>query len=303
MRYSSILPIILILIFSACQKPEEPTTPDPDPIPDPPKDTTVDPINPSGTENYLTKNSDYIFDQNKLATFELNLPVASLAKIDADPAAEEYVEGILTFEGETISPVGIRYKGSVGAFVNCLTGTDWSNPSGSKICTKLSMKIKMNWNDSDQKFYGLKKLQFHSMNLDPSQMRDRLGYWLFREMGVPAPRAVHAKLKINGIFVGLFILVEQIDGRFTRYNFENGKGNLYKEIWPLNYNGIPYSAQTYINNLKTNEDENPNVDLMYNFALDVANSDSAGLQDAIRKWMDIDEIMALCSCRSNHQSG
>ena len=31
-----------------------------------------------------------------------------------------------------------------------------------------------------------------------------------RQMGVPAPRAIHAKLYINGIYIGLFF-VEQID--------------------------------------------------------------------------------------------
>ena len=72
---------------------------------------------PSGDEKYLSTKSDYIFDQDRLHTFELDLPEASLAALDDDPTAEEYVEGSLTFEGETISPVGIRYKGSVGAWV------------------------------------------------------------------------------------------------------------------------------------------------------------------------------------------
>ena len=54
------------------------------------------------------------------------------------------------------------------------------------------------------------------MNLDTSLMRDRLGYLLFAEAGVAAPRSTHARVVINGEFVGLFALVEQIDGRFTR---------------------------------------------------------------------------------------
>ena len=42
--------------------------------------------------------------------------------INDDPTKEEYIEGALIFEGDTISPVGIRYKGSVGAFVGCTSG-------------------------------------------------------------------------------------------------------------------------------------------------------------------------------------
>ncbi len=256
-------------------------------------DFDVPTITPKGDEQYLTLDSDYIFDQDKLATFELKIPGSALEEIDADPAAEEYIEGMLIFEGDTISPVGIRYKGSVGAFVNCVSGSDWSNPSGYKTCTKLSMKIKINWQGREEKFYKLKKLQFHSQNLDPSQMHERLGYWLFRAMGVPAPRSVHARLMINGGYSGLYALTEQIDGRFTRYNFDDGEGNLYKEVWPLDMNGDRHSSQIYINALKTNEDDNPSVDIIRNFAQQLADADQSNIQNVIEQFMDVQEIISF----------
>ena len=287
----SLLFLSAILVFS-CKKDEpQPGTTNP---PGGQDTTIVTPPDPDA--NYLTLKSDYIYDQSKLPTFELTLSQADLAKINADPTAEEYVEGSLTFEGETISPVGIRYKGSVGAFVGCVSGADWSNPSGRKTCTKLSMKVKFNWNDPEARFYGLKKLQFHAMNLDDSQMRDRLGYWLFRESGVPAPRSIHSRLMINGEYNGLFALVEQIDGRFTRWNYDDGTGNLYKEIWPLHSNGQPFSAQTYLNNLKTNTDENPTGDLMRTFAQEVVDANGTDeLQDVIKKRMNLDEIITYAA--------
>ena len=149
-------------------------------------------VEPSEKESYLEGDSEYIFDQNKLHTFQLNISESALAILDQDPAAEEFVEGALIFEGDTISPVGVRYKGSIGAFVGCLSGSNPFDPSGFKTCTKLSMKVKINWEGREDKFFELKKLQFHSMNNDPSQMRERLGYYLFGAMGVPTPRAVHA---------------------------------------------------------------------------------------------------------------
>ena len=256
-------------------------------------DLEVEKIIPSGDERYLIGSPEYIFNQEILHTFELNIPESSLAKIDADPSAEEYIEGSLTFEGETISPVGIRYKGSIGAYVNCLSDPNWAEPKGYKVCTKLSMKVKVNWEDKDNKFYGLKKLQFHSQNLDPTQMHERLGYWLFREMGVPAPRSVHARLVINGTYSGIYALTEQIDGRFTRDRFSDGTGNLYKEIWPVDMNGQPYAEQTYLNHLKTNEDENPTAQLIRTFAQEISDSDSDGIRNVISKWMDIEKIMAF----------
>ena len=72
--------------------------------------------------NWQRGSSDYLYDQESLHTFELTISDEALAQINNDPSEEEYVEGSLTFEGETISPVGIRYKGSVGAWVGCLAG-------------------------------------------------------------------------------------------------------------------------------------------------------------------------------------
>lgn len=255
-------------------------------------DFEVKTVIPRGDENYLQHESDYIFDQHKLPTFELRIPGSALAQIDADPAAESYVEGSLTFEGETISPVGIRYKGSVGAWIGGLSDPNWFEPSGHKICTKLSMKIKVNWKGSDQTFFGLKKIQLHSQRLDPSQMRERLGYWLFRQMGVPAPRSIHARLVINGEYSGLYALTEQIDGRFTRYHFKDGDGNLYKEVWPLTSNGKVPPDSEFMEHLKTNEGEKANVDLIRSFSQELSSSDNSNIQTILSKWLNIPETIA-----------
>ena len=250
-------------------------------------------INPKGDEQYLNLGSEFIFDQNVLHTFELKLPKEDLEKIDSDPVAEQYVEGMLIFEGDTISPVGIRYKGSIGAFVGCVDGPNVFEPSGEKICTKLSMKVKINWKGRDERFYDLKKLQFHSQNLDPTQLHERLGYWLFRSMGVEAPRSVHARLMINGEYSGLYALTEQIDGSFTDYHFDDQNGNVYKEVWPLYNDGTPTNPQSFIGALKTNEDDNPSVAIMSNFADKLSNAPNTELQNIISEYMDINKIVSF----------
>jgi len=126
------------------------------------------------------------------------------------------------------------------------------------------------------------------MTADPSMMRDRLAYALFNDVGVYAPRAVHARLIVNGELLGVFALVEQIDGRFTRERFpDGGEGNLYKEIWPLYQ-----QEQPYLNALKTNEDQMPDVSKMVRFAADVA---GAGTDDemaaVLDTWTDVDMLM------------
>ena len=249
-------------------------------------------ITPDGSENYLNFDSEYIFNQESLHTFDLVLSEENLNLLNADPTAEEYVQGMLIFENDTVSPVGIRYKGSIGAFVGCVDGPNWFEPSGAKICTKLSMKIKINWEGRSEKFYGQKKLQFHSMNNDDSQMHERAGYWLFRQMGVPAPRAVHARLNINGIYTGIYALVEQIDSRFIKENFDDDEGNLYKEIWPLSSAGMPYPVDDYVNALKTNENDHPNVDLIRDFGQKIAVANEENLQEIISTHMNTNEIVS-----------
>jgi hypothetical protein len=64
--------------------------------------------------------------------------------------------------------VGIIYKDALGTFTLYTTDTDWANPTGSKTCTKLPIKVKINWEGREEKFYGLKKLQFHAQNKDIS---------------------------------------------------------------------------------------------------------------------------------------
>ena len=273
MRYFT---FFIIIIFCSCQ----PDIVIPDNIPDP--------VDTNSTPNYLVKNSDYIFDQNSLHTFELRLPDSSLAFLDSEPSAEIYTEGKLIFQGDTLNSVGIRYKGSNGAWWGCTSG----NGPGFKTCTKLSMKVKINYKESSRKFYKLKKLQFHSMNHDPSQMHERLGYWLYRAAGIPAPRSVHARLVINDIYVGLFALTEQIDGQFAKYNFDDDGGNIYKEIWPLNSNGTPKSTAEYINSLKTNEDENPSVQTIKEFGQQISNASSNQVIPIISNHMDREEIIS-----------
>jgi spore coat protein CotH len=240
---------------------------------------------------YLSGDSDYLFDQAELHTFELTLSDEALAELDSDPAAEEYVEGAMTFEGETLEAVGIRYKGSIGAFLGCTSGSNPFAPSGSKTCTKLSMKVKINWDDSNAEFYGVRTVQLHAQNLDPSMMHERLGYWLFREMGVPGPRSTHARVVINGDYVGVFALTEDIDGRFTRENFDDGTGNLYKEVWPFAVGGVPQSADALIAGLETNEDENPNADIMTGFTSELAAAPLDTRLDVVERWSDVDLLV------------
>lgn len=237
--------------------------------------------------------SAYLFDDTQLRTYELIVAPADWEQLNGNIRAEEYVPATLRFEGIDYAGAGVRYKGAVGSLQNqgpideiapCFDAGGNYLPAN---CPKLSLKVSFNEYDSEGRFFGVKKLQFHSMHADPSKLREALAYSLFRDSEVYAPRTAFARVVVNGELLGLYVLVEQIDGRFTRERFpDGGKGNLYKEAWP-----VAQTAQPYLDALKTNEDENPSVDKMVRFATALASATDQTFEATLEQWMDVDLLV------------
>ena len=233
------------------------------PLPDPASAVIAEPVDAASA----------LFDDSAIHTFNIVIASADLAKIDAHPSYEESVQAGLEFNGRSYGPYRVRYKGAGGAFKPPCT-------EGGAKTGKCSLKLDFNDIDSKARFFGLKKLNLHSMNADSSLLRDRLDYRMYREMGVAAPRAAHARVLINGKSEGLYIAVEQIDGVFARARFsEGGEGNVYKEIWPVHA-----AAATYVAALETNEDQ-ADVQHMLGFYAAIRQSKAAAERYFDREYM------------------
>jgi hypothetical protein len=127
------------------------------------------------------------------------------------------------------------------------------------------------------------------MKNDASKIRERLSSWLFRQFEVPAPRVVHATLSVNGQDQGLFALVEEIDGRFARARFpDGGKGNIYKERWPISSADPEY----FESGLESNRSA-PDLDVssMVSFAEALMGADDGSVEDVLREHTDFEELM------------
>ncbi|MET0390890.1 MAG: CotH kinase family protein, partial [Polyangiales bacterium] len=220
----------------------------------------------------------FVFDPSALRTYDIQVAPADLALINQNPRTEMKVPAMVEVDGQVYGPYAVRYKGSEGAFMYpCTQGA----PGGPKY-GKCSLKLDFNDADPEGRFFGLKQLNFHALNADTSMLRERLGYQLFRDNGIAAPRSGYARVLINGELEGLFALVEQIDGRFTRARFgDGGEGNLYKEIWPAYDDPAVYSAA-----LETNEDQQPSVQRMVDFKTAITTS-----ADAAESFVDRDYFL------------
>ena len=207
---------------------------------------------------------------------------------------DRYVHAELKF-GDTVLPaIGVRIKGnySVWGCVDYATGKrvvrvdpDFGNID---VCQRFSLKLDLNRYDATGRLDGLKKLNLHAMAADPSKLRERLGYSLFRDMNVLASRAVHARLYINGEYQGLFAAVEEVDGRFTANRFpQSGDGNLYRDLWPSATTTVADAQKA----LKTNSDPGEmDVSDFMAFRDAVASSTEADFATNMAPYLDFDYL-------------
>jgi len=202
---------------------------------------------------------------------------------------EEYVPAAVritapAFAEQTFAKVGLRHKGQ-NTLHQCWDGNGVRNHGG--LCQKLSFKVKFDEYDDDERLDGLKRLNLHAASLDPTKLRELLGYATYREFGVQAPRALPARVYVNDAFQGLFIAVEDPDGRFTKAHFQDGPdGNLYKEVWPR----VDVSDQAFAAALETNE-ELADVSGMRAFAVAINDSTPENFLERMKDWTDVEALL------------
>jgi hypothetical protein len=161
--------------------------------------------------------SEALFAPGTIAEFDISLSDLSIAVLEVD--SKIFVKGDLnaTVDGQAISltNIGVRLKGNYGSFRT--------------LDQKAAFLLDFNRYVPGQSFLGVDKLAVNNMVQDPSMQREVLGYELFRESGLPAPRAAHAVVSVNGEPYGLYTTVETVDNdQFLNHWYGDNGGNLYE---------------------------------------------------------------------------
>jgi spore coat protein CotH len=135
---------------------------------------------------------------------------------DPDHYPEIYRKCNVVFDGDSINNCGFREKGNAS---NTLTNF------GKKKPFKISFDEFI-----DQGFDGLKKINLNNFINDPSCMHDATSLKLMRNAGLAASRTSYTKVWINGEYIGLYIIIENVDKTFLKsyYGSAFNDGNLYK---------------------------------------------------------------------------
>ncbi|MGW6269108.1 CotH kinase family protein [Streptomyces sp. NPDC055060] len=94
---------------------------------------------------------------------------------------------------------------------------------------KRSWKIDFEVGDSEDRLYGMERINLKAMYNDPSQMREAVAWRLLERAGIPAAQHTYATFFLNDRYMGLYSVIEQVDKKFLKDHFgKNAEGNLYK---------------------------------------------------------------------------
>lgn len=143
-----------------------------------------------------------------------------------------YVPVTVEYDGHSWTNVGMRFKGNLSLVATV-------NSGNGKIPFRLNFD---RFEDQapetrNQRFYGFKEMTFSSNFGDDSQIRELLASEVFRDRGVPAPRAAFYRVVVDTgagpEYWGLYTMVEDPDdGAMLQSQFGSRSGNLYKPDGP-----------------------------------------------------------------------
>jgi spore coat protein CotH len=196
----------------------------------------------------FAQTSDDFFNPEVLQRVDLWLNEADWAKLQASFQENTYYPADMIWNGQTVHNLGIRSRGL-----------------GSRSSTKPGLRVDFDRYADDQHFLGLKSFVLDNLTQDQTGIKETTAMRFFTRLGIPSPRETHARLYVNGRYIGLYGLVESVDktmmgrvfgsigddvqndGYLFEYNYVIGSP------WRFGYEGADYSIYQQRFSIKTNE--------------------------------------------------
>jgi CotH kinase protein/Malectin domain/Lamin Tail Domain len=153
-----------------------------------------------------------------LPIYQIGLSTTNYATLNANVESDEYVSGTFTYNGQTWSNVGLRYRGRT-----------------SRSVSKKSWKVKFDKFDQGQTFLnGQRELNLSSQFGERTMLRNSLGWELCRRVGIESANSGHVLLKVASPggapaeYYGVYDSIESIDSRWLSNHGYPPGGTLYK---------------------------------------------------------------------------
>ena len=171
---------------------------------------------------------DDFFNPEVLQRVELWMHEADWAKLKATFQENTYYPADMTWNGITVSNVGIRSRGL-----------------GSRREQKPGLRVDFDRYSDGQQFLGLKSFVLDNLSQDFSGIKETVAMRFFTRIGIPAPRETHTRLYVNGRYEGLYGLVESVDKTMMGRVFGNINGNIQNDGYLFEYNYVLGSPWRY----------------------------------------------------------
>ena len=162
-----------------------------------------------------------LFDDTRLCSVYITIDPDSLAVIYDSVLSDHYYLARFVFDDhirtDTLENVGFRLRGNT-----------------SRYSQKKSFKISFSEYVPGRKFQGVKKINLNGEHNDPTMIREKLYYNLWKKAGMAERRTSFAKVYINGAYYGLYTNVEEMEKEWVSRVYAENDGNLYKCTYPAN---------------------------------------------------------------------
>ena len=167
----------------------------------------------------LPSQSSALFDDIKIASIYVELPAAAFTYMLDNLVNDQYTQARFIFDDgqhrDTVEQVGLRLRGntSLSAF-------------------KKSFKISFNEYVPGREYQGVRKLNLNGEHNDPTMIREKLFYEVWKKAGMPERRSSFVKVYVNQVYRGLYTNIEEIDKQWLTRVYGQNDGNLYKCTYP-----------------------------------------------------------------------
>jgi spore coat protein CotH len=216
-----------------------------------------------------------VYDPKVLHHIEISIGPDDAAKILN--RTDQRVRCDFTFDGVVLKGVGIRQAGGrFNAFVS--------------ITEKPMLSVKFDDFVDGQELHGLEKMILKDGRQDTGLVGEHLTYEVYRRAGIAAPMTAHARITINGVDSGIYVLREPINKDFLTRSFgkEFAGGNLYEMAYVLD----PMTSPAQIR-LKDEVEQKRNRQELLGAADAVRTASPEAFTRTISQYIDLDRYLTF----------
>ena len=230
-----------------------------------------------------------LFDPYEVHTLEIefyNADYDSILQAQWEIDDKTYELATVTFNGETMDSVGVRYKGNSTFWFAQLLGSP-----------KIPLNIDFDLIHEDQDLLGYNKVKLSNSIFDATFVRESIGY-LTEGYYLPTPEVGYMNVSVNGELLGLYDAVETVSKQFLSRHFGNKEGTFFKcepqfhfgddygyDAWPdLSWYGRDSTVYAYQKGyeLKSESGWADLLDLIYTLNFEI---------DSIEKILNVDRVL------------